>query len=248
MLQLDRLLFRCGVCGRKVRDIKLDLSQFDQSMRNLILKDYAAWSFGKRAKLYELLRLTYRYRIVSAGTSYRRVLAFVKKHLPVQTLEGLYVLDLATGTGIIIRTVLKYYRGVGQYYAVDLSEEMLQVARKKTGHQVRFVRADAAALPYGDGFFDIVTCISAINDMPDYEKVLEEIKRVLKPGGSLIMLVALTARNQNSFFSKLMKTSEITHFFNPDEFLHLVQSNQFEITEVDRKGFMGFYALKKCGE
>ncbi len=94
--------------------------------------------------------------------------------------KGLKVLDVCAGTGA--QTFAFGKKGC-QVVGIDISEDMLKIARKKNKYEnVRFELADAADMPFGDNSFDI-SCISfALHDMPREirHKVLDEMKRVSK--------------------------------------------------------------------
>jgi len=98
------------------------------------------------------------------------------------------VLDVATGTGA---QALAFARRGHEVVGVDLSAAMIRVAQKKNRDgKVRFDVADATDLPYPNGRFD-VTCISfALHDMPltIREKVLKEMVRVTRLGGTLLIV------------------------------------------------------------
>lgn len=91
-------------------------------------------------------------------------------------------LDLGCGTGELIKLVLQADRNK-EIYGLDLSENMLEVARKKLGTSVSLILGDAEHLPFDDEFFDLVYCNDSFHHYPKPEKVLDEVSRVLKPGG-----------------------------------------------------------------
>lgn len=70
--------------------------------------------------------------------------------------------------------------------AVDISDAMLAVAKRKNIDNVRFLNADASNLPFGNESFGVVVTVTMLEFTVDTQKVLSEIYRVLKPGGVLI--------------------------------------------------------------
>ena len=95
---------------------------------------------------------------------------------------GVRLLDLATGTGTIARAAAVREASV---VGVDVSTGMLDLARKRSpGLDLRL--ADASALPFGDGVFDVVTCGLSISHFEDREKALGEVLRVLRRGGTFV--------------------------------------------------------------
>ena len=100
----------------------------------------------------------------------------------------LSTLDVACGTGDMVVELLKQGCTVT---GVDLSEEMLAIARRKTA-SANFQLGDAEALPFADGEFDAVTCAFGVRNFVHLEKGLEEMLRVLKPGGRMVILELAT--------------------------------------------------------
>ncbi len=100
------------------------------------------------------------------------------------------VLDVATGTGRLPAALLLQPKFTGSIVAVDSSARMLDIARGKLaifGDRVDLQLRDASALPYPDASFDTVTCLEALEFMPQPSRVNAEMLRVLKPGGLLII-------------------------------------------------------------
>ncbi|MDR0813742.1 MAG: class I SAM-dependent methyltransferase [Oscillospiraceae bacterium] len=94
------------------------------------------------------------------------------------------VLELATGTGII---ALRVADCCAEIEATDFSEAMIKAASAKTAPEnVTFSVADATALLYADRQFDAVIISNALHIMPNPEKALENIRRVLADDGVLI--------------------------------------------------------------
>jgi demethylmenaquinone methyltransferase/2-methoxy-6-polyprenyl-1,4-benzoquinol methylase len=91
------------------------------------------------------------------------------------------VLDACCGTGDL---ALADARAGGRVTGVDFSEEMLARAERKAP-EFQWVHADAAALPFEDGSFEVVTVGFGIRNLADLEAGLAELARVLVPGGRL---------------------------------------------------------------
>jgi len=101
------------------------------------------------------------------------------------------MLDLAGGTGdVAFRTLDRGGRGV-RVTVGDINGEMLAVGREraeKAGRDVRFIEANAEALPFPDKSFDAVTIAFGIRNVPRIDVALGEIHRVLKLGGHFLCL------------------------------------------------------------
>ncbi len=102
------------------------------------------------------------------------------------------VLDLATGTGLNLPHLRELVGDQGQVTGVDLTPAMLEIARAQIERHgwknVEVREADAAALPFPDASFDKVICAFALNIIPEYVHAIEEVKRVLVPGGRFVSL------------------------------------------------------------
>ncbi|MGN0774798.1 MAG: class I SAM-dependent methyltransferase [Candidatus Ventricola sp.] len=98
--------------------------------------------------------------------------------------RNMYVLELACGTGLISRRIVGCVKSLE---ATDFSEKMIAEAKKNV-HSVRahFSVQDARSLSYASESFDAVVIANALHILPEPEKVLAEIDRVLKPGGLLL--------------------------------------------------------------
>ncbi|MDZ4769030.1 MAG: class I SAM-dependent methyltransferase [Chloroflexota bacterium] len=106
------------------------------------------------------------------------------------------VLDVATGTGRLPLALVRHARFNGRVIAADLSREMLIRAADKLddASNVAFALAAAEHLPFPDATFELVTCLEAIEFMARREPVLEELMRVLRPGGLLLLTNRINTR------------------------------------------------------
>lgn len=101
------------------------------------------------------------------------------------------VLDLCCGTGDLALAFCREAPAGAEIVGSDFVPEMLARARAKAaacGANIAFVEADALALPFGDGSFDQVSCSFGFRNLANYERGLQEIFRVLKPGGVAVIL------------------------------------------------------------
>ena len=100
------------------------------------------------------------------------------------------ILDIATGTGRLPQLLFAQRRFNGHIIALDLSERMLAIAQAKLAEHaqsITWARRDAQHLPCDDNTVDVATCLEALEFFPNPQRVLEEIMRVLKPGGLLLI-------------------------------------------------------------
>jgi SAM-dependent methyltransferase len=102
--------------------------------------------------------------------------------------KGERLLDIATGTGIVLRQARARRPDLGRVVGLDLTPGMLAVARDRSeGLDIEFVEGDALSLPFEDGSFDVVTCQQGLQFFPDREQALREVVRVLAPGGRAVV-------------------------------------------------------------
>ena len=140
--------------------------------------------FDKIAFRYDFLN-----HFLSAGIDVgwrKKAIGQLKKHGPKK------VLDVATGTGDVAILTYKMLRPE-KITGIDISEGMLEIGRKKIENlglqkHVELLKGDSEAISFSDNSFDAVTVAFGVRNFEDLEKGLLEIKRVLRPGGKLVIL------------------------------------------------------------
>lgn len=106
---------------------------------------------------------------------------------------GRTALDLCCGTGMITADLAKRVGSTGRITGMDLSGEMLTVARKRLmklglSGRVNLIQGNVARLPFPEKTFDCVTIGYGLRNVPDPEQVITESHRVLKPGGVIVAI------------------------------------------------------------
>lgn len=101
------------------------------------------------------------------------------------------VLDVACGPGNFTHDYGEALQGKGFAVGLDVSPPMLaRAVRDNSGERVAYLRADARDLPFADGTFDAVSCFAALYLVPEPFRVIDELVRVLAPGGRLAVLTS----------------------------------------------------------
>jgi len=97
------------------------------------------------------------------------------------------ILDVACGTGIVSRLAIDYVNAsVGKVVGIDINPIMLNMARLcSTGRNIEWKEGSALSLPFPDGSFDLVICQQGLQFMPDRNKALREMNRVLISGSNI---------------------------------------------------------------
>jgi ubiquinone/menaquinone biosynthesis C-methylase UbiE len=125
-----------------------------------------------------------------------------KVALKIEMLKNEYILDLGCGKGFFLE-ILKGYKS--KLYGADISSEMIKYAQERIGNYVELKMADSDYLPWEDNAFDIVVCILSFHHFPNPGKSFDEMKRVLKNNGHIIiaeMWFPAVLRNLTNLYMK----------------------------------------------
>ena len=102
------------------------------------------------------------------------------------------VLDVACGTGVVTRLAARQVGSTGQIIGLDTNTGMLAVARSLPpipGVSLEWQEGNALAMPFADASFDALLCQQGLQFFPDRSAALNEMHRVLVPGGRLVLSV-----------------------------------------------------------
>jgi demethylmenaquinone methyltransferase/2-methoxy-6-polyprenyl-1,4-benzoquinol methylase len=122
--------------------------------------------------------------------------AFLENLVPTFNIKpGQKVLDVGTGTGVLIPFLIQAVGPSGRITAIDNSERMLEICRRKYSHfhNITIRLQDAEKLDLPSGSFDFVTCFGLFPHLEDKERALHEMSRVLRNGGKLVIAHSLSS-------------------------------------------------------
>lgn len=113
--------------------------------------------------------------------------------------KGMRVLEIGCGSGAFTTFVARAVGAKGKVYALDIQEKMLEQLKNKLLKpenkdikNIELIHKSAYELPFEDNSLDLVYMITVLPEIPDRNRALKEIKRVLKPGGTLAVTELLS--------------------------------------------------------
>ena len=149
--------------------------------------------------------------------------------------KGKIVLELATGTGLIAKNIVN---AAAHIEASDTSAEMIREAKRRNhSAKLHFSVQDMFCLPYADESFEVVIVSNALHIVPQPEKALAEIHRVLRDDGVLIAPTFTHAENSffgnsKAFFLKLAGFP-LHSRWTSEEYLCFLQQNGWTVRKSD---------------
>ncbi len=147
--------------------------------------------------------------------------------------DGLRVLEIACGTGIVTRRLQEALSGRASIVATDLNEPMIEHARAAAASpEIIWQQADAQSLPFADGSQDVVVCQFGYMFLPDKVLGFRESRRVLAPGGMLIANV-WTSLDANPFARAMHDALAVAFPADPPRFLETPYGYEEDRVRVD---------------
>jgi len=171
---------------------------------------------------------------------------------------GQKVLDIAGGTGDLTAQFSRRVGATGEVVLADINNSMLTVGRDKLRNQgivgnVRYVQANAEALPFADDTFDVITIAFGLRNVTDKSKALASMLRVLKPGGRLLVLEfskptqALLNQAYDFYsFNVLPKMGQLVAG-DADSYQYLAESIRMHPDQETLKGMMEAVGFEQVG-
>lgn len=154
-------------------------------------------------------------------------------------LSPVNILDVGCGGGAAIANLLKRFP-LSTVYGIDVSDvsvvESIDYNREAVIEgKVRINQGSVEDLPYGDDFFSLVVSISSYFFWDDFKKGLEEIKRVLKPGGTLVLVSAIHKGTEEASDKELLEKDYFKNFLTPEEFKMTLEEIGFKRIKIHTK-------------
>lgn len=230
------------------------MAQSEPTIKTSAAADGSGKMFDRIAARYDLLN-----RLMSLGLDiwWRRQLVRQLPHKP-----GAQILDVATGTADVALAIAKA-DATATITGVDPSDAMRAIGHKKIaqrglGSRIHLLYGDAQALPFADATFDAATISFGIRNVPDRLQGLREMRRVVKPGGQILILELAEPKQGllgpfvrwyihtlvpalGAFFSGVQEyrylQSSIAAFPAPDAFVALCTEAGLEKTKYTRLSF-----------
>lgn len=205
--------------------------------------EYVKTLFDDLSKYYDFFN-----RVISLGMQ-----TSVKKNcLKLLKIEDNYkILDLCTGTGDLAFYMNKINKRAN-ITGVDFSEKMLKIAngknKKKRINNIQFFIADCRELPFEDNTFDIVTIGFGLRNIENYERVADEIQRVLKSQGQFLNLDFSCDRGFGNSIFDLLTRLTTTLSGKKSSYEYLINSKQTFLNTTELISFFrqkGYIFLKR---
>ncbi|MBR1560815.1 MAG: methyltransferase domain-containing protein [Clostridia bacterium] len=208
-------------------------------------KEYKALSikeFSKAAKVYE--------------TDEAGVYKMCKKDYPdvlaeLEREDFTDLLDCGCGTAPML-TLLKQKYPNKRYTGIDLTPEMIEVARAKRMPGVELVVGDCEQLPFADASFDAVICCQSFHHYPNAQAFFDSVHRVLRPGGRLI-LRDMTAKSAAArWFMNHVEMPIINlaghgdvHVYGVDEVREMCDRAGLRLERGEKRGFFRLHCVAR---
>jgi len=173
--------------------------------------------------------------------------SFLEKLVPQFGLEpGQNILDVGTGTGVLIPYLIREVGPAGSVTAIDCSENMIQICKTKHSHfknvSVRLQDIEEDAFPTES--FDAIICFGLFPHLENKEKALQNMNHTLKPGGTLIIAHALSSEELKAHHNSA--SSAVVHDMLPEEAEMIQLLEQTGFAEIRIKDEPGCYLCIAC--
>ena len=161
--------------------------------------------------------------------------SFLEKLVPQFNITtGQAVLDVGTGTGVLIPYLVKAVGPIGSVTAIDLSEKMVQACKAKYANvknvEIKVGNIEDTAFP--PETFDAVTCFGVFPHLENKEKALKNIISMLKRGGKLVIAHALSSEELKAHHKKVSKHMEHAALPEHEDMIRLLEQAGFVNVQI----------------
>jgi ubiquinone/menaquinone biosynthesis C-methylase UbiE len=148
-----------------------------------------------------------------------------------QLLAGKKILEIGCGNGVGSKFIMEIFKPK-EFIATELDERLVDIARMKNkGAKILFEVGNAVNLRFPDNEFDAVIGLSVIHHIPNWRDCIDEVHRIIKPGG-LLIIKELSIETFETPFGRLSRRI-VSHpydsMFRENEFLETIKEKGFEI-------------------
>jgi ubiquinone/menaquinone biosynthesis C-methylase UbiE len=147
------------------------------------------------------------------------------------------LLDVGCGDGTFLSMILNKFDVTVS--GIDISSGMIEKSKELLDCRANLKVGDSEHLPWNDVSFDAITCIASFHHYPDPELVLQEIKRVLRPGGILLIADPFTPNKMLRFFLNIIikfSRSGDVRIYSRREMQELLEKCGFTMIKWETKG------------
>ena len=148
-----------------------------------------------------------------------------------------FILDLGCGNGILLKK-LKFYGA--KLCGADISAEMIRYAQERLGDNAELKVTDSENLPWEDNYFDTIVCTLSFHHFPNPEKSLNEIRRVLKSKGRLIIgelaFPGLIRILRNCYLRSWFNKSGDVKIYSKNNWIKMLGNAGFKEIEIEKTG------------
>jgi len=140
--------------------------------------------------------------------------------------EGQKVLDVGTGTGVMLPFIYELVGKTGEITAIDIAEKMLEVAKQKYPFEnIHYVLGDVATAPLPETYYDIIMCYSVFPHFKDKAGIVAHMAGLLKPKGKLVIAHSQSREAINSLHAKLdvVKEDQLPEAVTIEEYFRQAQ-------------------------
>ncbi|MDO5714433.1 MAG: methyltransferase domain-containing protein [Tissierellia bacterium] len=198
---------------------------------------------SSQTQIWDRVAGIYDYFVNKERPAYEKIGSFIREYP-----SDVKVLELCSGTGLLTEFLLEYFP---DYLVSDFSEDMLMKLKDKFGGEISYKTIDCMDIIVEDNTYDLVIMANALHILPNPEKALEEVGRILKPEG---IFIAPTFLREDSLKERLqnyglkMAGIQTHHPWTYEEYQNYFLGHSWEILRAEKiKGSfpIGYVECKK---